>query len=292
MLMYLDNAASVGPNSPGGRMAKLGLNENLAREILELHTLGVKGGYTQNDVTEFAKILTGWTVQGVGPRMNPVTGEFVFLPGAHEPGPKILLGRRYDQGGIAEGEAALRDLARHPATAKFLATKLVRHFVADAPPAGAVDRIARVFLDTDGDLRRVAQALVDLPEAWAQPLAKVKSPAEFAISATRALGLNEAPARGFLPFFHTLRQTPFSPPSPAGWPDRAEDWISPESAMRRIELARLIGRAVGRGAAPDRLFADTIAPVAAPSTKALVLGAATPAEAVALVLASAEFQRR
>jgi uncharacterized protein (DUF1800 family) len=291
MLLYLDNAGSIGPNSPAGRLVKLGLNENLAREILELHTLGVNGGYTQKDVTEFARILTGWSVEGLGPQAEP-TGRFKFLAVAHEPGAKSLLGKTYAQGGMAEGEAALADLARHPSTARFIATKLARHFVADDPPPAAVERLARVFRDSDGDLAKVSAALVDLPEAWRAPLAKVKSPYEYAISAFRAFNLSKRPDRGFIASFHTLRQVPFTAPSPAGWPDRSADWISPEALMRRLEWARVLGRVAERGGVPEALFAGTIAPVARPGTREAVLAAATPGESVALVLASAEFQRR
>jgi uncharacterized protein (DUF1800 family) len=292
MLMYLDNAGSVGPASIGGRISKLGINENLAREILELHTLGVNGGYTQKDVTEFARILTGWSVEGLG-RQQAATGRFHFVPAAHEPGPKTLLGKVYDQGGMAEGEAALDALARHPSTARFIVTKLARHFVADDPPPAAVERLASVFRASDGDLRAVTLALIDLPQAWQTPLAKVKSAHDFAVSAFRAAGLSERPERGFLPVFFTLRQVPFSAPSPAGWPDKAADWISPEALMRRLEFAQLAGRSAERRAAsPEALLAATIAPVATPGTRQAILAAASPGEAVALTFASAEFQRR
>jgi uncharacterized protein (DUF1800 family) len=291
MLLYLDNAGSIGPASIAARMVGRGLNENLAREILELHTLGVNGGYTQKDVTEFARILTGWSVEGLGPRAEP-TGRFRFVPAAHEPGSKTLLGQVYAQGGAAEAEAALADLARHPSTARFVATKLARHFVADDPPAPAIDRLARVFTETGGDLRAVSDALIELPQAWQTPLPKVKTPYEYAISAFRALGLERAPERGFVPTLFTLGQLPFRAPSPAGWPDKSGDWLSPEALMRRLEWARVVGRLFESRAAPDVLFANTIASVASPVTRAAIMGAASPGEGVALVLASAEFQRR
>jgi len=155
MLFFLDNQQSIGPGSRAGRRSKRGLNENLAREIMELHTLGVGGGYTQADVTALAKILTGWTYAGRKGRLG-APGSFIFNANAHEPGAIALLGKRYDEPGLAQGEAALVDIARHAATAKFVATKLVRHFVADDPPPTLVARIADVFGKTDGDLRAVS----------------------------------------------------------------------------------------------------------------------------------------
>ena len=159
MLIYLDNATSVGPNSRGGRARDKGLNENLARELLELHTLGVDGGYTQADVQELAKILTGWSV---GRPKSDEAGQFRFHRVIHEPGDKTLLGKRYREAGMAEGEAALADLARHPATARHIATKVARHFIADRPPPAAVDHLARVFRDSDGDLGELTRAVIAL----------------------------------------------------------------------------------------------------------------------------------
>ena len=197
MLVYLDNFQSIGPASRGaalggrGQGQRRGLNENYARELLELHTLGVDGGYTQQDVQELAKILTGWTVGGLGAGAGAADGAraaarrsmagqpdhgrigFAFQEVLHEPGAKTVLGARYGEAGVEEGERAIRALCRHPSTARFVATKLVTHFVSDEPPAAAVDRIARVFRDTDGDLRAVSAALVDLPEALERRRAEV-----------------------------------------------------------------------------------------------------------------------
>src|SRR6188508_2366028 len=197
MLVYLDNFQSIGPSSPGARAGqranggqRRGLNENYARELLELHTLGVNGGYVQQDVQELAKVLTGWTVSGIGgpaDRMaqrtsqnrtqrraqgqasRPQTGGpagFAFQALLHEPGSKTVLGERYGEAGVEEGEKAIRALCRHPSTARFVATKLVTHFVADEPPAAAIDRVAKAFSSSGGDLKVVARALVDEPEAW------------------------------------------------------------------------------------------------------------------------------
>src|SRR5262247_651360 len=165
MLVYLDNTMSIGPQSVAGINRTRGLNENLAREILELHTLGVRTVYSQDDVTSFAKVLTGWTLlQQVS---DPVHGgEFIFIKRMHEPGPQTVIGKTYDDTGVEQGRAVLRDLARHPATAAHVAEKLARHFVADEPPRELVDRLAQRFRDSDGDLKEVAKALVTAPEAW------------------------------------------------------------------------------------------------------------------------------
>src|ERR1700758_2991125 len=154
MLLYLDNAQSMGPDSVAGINRDKGLNENLAREVLELHTLGVRTVYTQDDVTSFAKVLTGWTI--IPTVTNPDHGgEFVYIKRAHEPGPQTVIGKAYDDTGPEQGRAVLADLARHPATARHVATKLARHFVADDPPPALVERLAQRFLDTDGDLKEI-----------------------------------------------------------------------------------------------------------------------------------------
>ena len=291
MLVYLDNATSFGPNSMIGRRRGMGLNENLAREILELHTLGVDGGYRQDDVLALARILTGWSHGALG-RRGRRDGEFRFRERGHEPGAKTLLGKTYREDGLREGEAALSDLARHPSTARFIATKLVRHFVADDPPVAAVTRIERVFRDSGGDLAAVSRALVDLPAAWADPLAKVKTPHELVIASMRALSIDRLKPRLLVGSLKELGQIPFRAPSPAGWPDRAADWVAPEALMRRIEWVRAVAARL-----PDSLeplaFADrTIAPAAAAGTMRTVGRAPSAEEGVALVLASAEFQRR
>ena len=184
MLAFLDNQYSVGPDSAAAQFAArrkpgrpFGINENLAREILELHTLGVHGGYTQSDVTTFAKVLTGWSIGGGEGRLaGGAPGRFFFRENMHEPGAKHLLGRTYGQVGRAQGEAVLSDLARHPATARFIATKLVRHFVADAPPPAVVDRVAQTFTRTEGDLPAVYGALIGSPEAGSRPKPSSRPP--------------------------------------------------------------------------------------------------------------------
>ena len=187
MLHFLDNQRSVGPASRAGQRGKRGLNENLGREIMELHTLGVDGGYTQTDVTSLAKILTGWSY--VGPQgVLGDPGTFQFNANAHEPGPVSLLGKVYADDGVDQGRAALLDLARRPSTARFVATKLARAFIADTPPPALVERLARTFTATEGDLKAVSLALIAAPEAWVPQPGKVRSPFEILVATDRLLG--------------------------------------------------------------------------------------------------------
>lgn len=185
MLIYLDNQASIGPNSRLGKKRNKGLNENLAREILELHTLGVNGGYTQDDVIALAKMLTGWSVAG---KRSPHAGRFKFNAQRHEPGAKQFMGRRYHEDGEEEAEQALRALVKHPSTSRFVATKLARHFVSDSPSAQVVGQLQRKFQETGGDLGAMARELITLSAIWDEPLTKVKSPSELVISVMRMLG--------------------------------------------------------------------------------------------------------
>jgi uncharacterized protein (DUF1800 family) len=288
MLSYLDNAQSIGPDSRAGQRTRRGLNENLAREIMELHTLGVNGGYTQTDVREFAKILTGWSVARENERD---AGSFMFRPFVHEPGDKQLLGVSYREGGEQEGVAALSALARHPATATHIATKLARHFVADQPPQALVDRLARLFRDSNGDLGQLTRAIIAAPETWTEPTPKVKSPSELVISALRAIGF-AGENRVLVQAQTLLGQAPLGAPSPAGWPDVANQWIGPESVIRRAEWTMALGQRAAQSKSPTALFDETIAPVAGADTRAQVERAASAAEGIALVLASPEFQRR
>jgi len=300
MLTYLDNMFSMGPRSQGGRqrIARGGeartLNENLAREILELHTLGVTGGYDQQDVIELAKAISGWGHGGFRPARDPrpMHGDFEFRPEFHEPGPKSILGKTYAEAGAEEGLHILDDLARHPATARHLAAKLVRHVVADDPPAEAVARIAGVFQESDGDLAAVSRALVGLDAAWRDPLAKVKSHYEFVLAVHRACGDAAADAATVIAPLRALGQAPFAAPSPQGWGDTARHWIAPEALLRRIEWARGFAASLKATAPPDRFLDDVAGPVAGEATRRGVSLAPSPDAAIALVLASAEFQRR
>jgi uncharacterized protein (DUF1800 family) len=291
MLLYLDNVGSIGPKSNFGRASKRGLNENLAREVLELHTLGVGGGYSQSDVTEFARVLTGWSVEGKGKR-GENTGKFLFVPQAHEPSAKTILGNQYRKGGQDEGERVLRDIARHRSTARFIATKLARHFVSDDPPKHVVAQLKKAFLDSDGDLAHLSRTLISLDSVWQNPLAKTKTPYEFIISTFRALKLEKSFGGGFMTSFVAVNHLPFSAPSPAGWPDMASHWISPEALMRRVEWMRALSARLPRGLKPSWVVDNTIAPIATDETLKAISAAPSGAEGLALTFLSAEFQRR
>ncbi|HKJ02019.1 MAG TPA: DUF1800 domain-containing protein [Longimicrobiales bacterium] len=258
MLYYLDNFQSIGPESAGARAQarrrgrERGLNENYARELLELHTLGVDGGYTQQDVIALAKILTGWTVQRQV-RGGPGGEGYAFRPALHEPGPKTLLGRTYDQGGAKEGEAAIRDLCAHPATARFLARKLAGHFVADDPPESAVERLAGVYRESGGDLRVVSETLVDLDETWDPANRKLRTPQDWVVGVLRAVGAREV-GPPVVQVLQALRHPLWAPAAPRGYGDLVREWADPDSLMNRAELARTMARRVGRGALdPARL---------------------------------------
>ncbi|HSV37026.1 MAG TPA: DUF1800 domain-containing protein [Ramlibacter sp.] len=295
MLLYLDQAQSIGPRSPmGSRAAEQqrgrGLNENLAREILELHTLGVRSGYSQEDVTEFARALTGWTLPG--DRGSDSHATFRFVSALHEPGPRTILGRTYVQGGEEQGRAVIHDLASSPATALHIARKLARHFVADDPPPALVQRLADTFARTGGDLTSVCRALVASPEAWQPASAKFKSPWEWSISSLRALGRRAMPPTRAANLMTQLGQPVWRPGSPAGFNDTAATWAAPDALMRRVEIAQRFAQEAG--AAID---ARTLAPRVLPgglseASAAAIAGAESGGTALALLLVSPEFMRR
>lgn len=286
MLFYLDNQASTGPNAPLGLRLNRGINENLAREILELHTLGVDGGYTQADVTAFAMALTGWTF----PAPNaPEPGQFLFRAAAHEPGPRTVLGRDYPQEGEAQAQAILEDVARHPSTARFIATKLARHFVADVPPPALVARLAATFTRTDGDLGAVSRALVEADEAWAPPLTKLRSPYEFLIAAHRTVGIQTMRPR-MIGMLDNMGQPILRPGSPAGFPDTSADWLAPDAIKTRVDFAiELAARFTGDPAAVGR---ETMGPALTDETLTAIRRAESGPQGLTLLLMSPEFQRR
>lgn len=284
MLMYLDNNASVGPGSPVGQRQHRGLNENLARECLELHTIGVDGGYTQKDVTELASLLTGWSVDAGAAQPG-----FVFRLEAHEPGPKMLLGRRFPPG-EAGGLMALEYLANHPSTHRHLAQKLVRHFVADDPPPEDVRTIEGVLRDTGGDLQAASLALIALPGAWA-PLTKLRGPADYVLAALRALDLPEPERPPPEAAMALLGQPLWTAPLPNGFPDDTASWAAPEAVMRRVDWAYALS---GRAATADPLAVGEAAlgPLLRGTTRAAMAQAGARRDALTLMLTSAEFQRR
>ena len=283
MLMYLDQAGSVGPNSPAGLRGNRGLNENLARECMELHTVTPAAGYSQADVTEFAKILTGWSIQ-----MQGDSPGFVFRPNAHEPGPKTLMGQGFppgEEGGIM----ALRFLAEHPATYHALATRLVQHFVADAPPPDVVRRIQGVLHDTRGDLGAASMALIAQPEAW-QPLTKLRSPQEYVVATLRTLDLPADKRGDPLGVMGGLGQPLWTAPLPNGWPDRAADWAAPESLLRRVDWA--FGVAARSQADPAALADAALGPLLPAATLDTIRRAGSRRDGLTLLLSSPEFMRR
>ena len=304
MLLYLDQAQSIGPASPLGVRAaargqrKLGLNENFAREIMELHTLGVRSVYSQTDVTEFARAMTGWTVAGLGnnavARAAGTAGEpgrFVFAPALHEPGERTIMGKRYAQADEDQAQAVLSDLAVHPATARHVATKLARHFAGDTPPAAMVTRLETAFLRSGGDLPTVYRAIVASPEAWVAAPPKFRTPWEWSIAALRAMGYREVPPGPTVGLLQQLGQPTWRPGSPAGYDDIAGSWAGPDAILRRVEAAeRLASRA-------PLIDARTLAPVLfpaalSPATAQAVARADSPGQALALLLVSPDMMRR
>lgn len=299
MLLYLDQARSAGPDSPIALRAKAraggarrGLNENLAREILELHTLGVHGGYTQQDVGELALALTGWTIAGLRPGQPESETGFRFDAAQHQPGARRVLGRGYAEDGLAQGQAVLRDLASAPATAQHVATKLARHFAGDAQPTALVERLTQTYLRSGGELPSVYRALVEAPEPWAAQPLKFKTPWEWLASALRALGRHDLQGLAPVALLDSLGQPAWRPGSPAGWDDTAATWAAPDALVRRVELAQ---RLAARSAATND--ARTLAPLVLPgtlsaATRAALARAESPTSALALLLVSPDFLRR
>jgi uncharacterized protein (DUF1800 family) len=291
MLFFLDNQQSLGPDSRAGKNRNRGLNENLAREILELHTLGVGGGYSQDDVTSLARIITGWTYAGRQGQLG-APGTFVFNANAHQPGAHRVMGKIYEADGVAQGEAVLSDIARHPSTAKFIATKFVRHFVADDPPPALVARLADVFTRTDGDLKALATALLDSDEAWKAPLTKVRSPYEFLVATGRVLAQIPADPGRYLNGLNVLGQPLWAPAGPNGFPDSNAVWAAPEGMKLRLDISAQIASRLADGIDPRDLLELVAADAASMETRRTVERAESRQQALALLLMSPEFQRR
>jgi uncharacterized protein (DUF1800 family) len=300
MLLYLDNQRSTGPNSTLGRRGarndrNVGLNENLAREILELHTLGVDGGYTQDDVTTFAGVITGWSVGGSGGNRRFEQGEpgrFEFREALHEPGSQTLLGKRYPDRGVAQGEAVLRDLAAHPSTARFLASKLARHFIHDDPDPELVDALAAVYLESGGDLPAVYEALVDAAFESPEAQSKYKTPHDFVISTFRALDHLPDNPRFVVGALDLMGQTPYRPGSPAGWPDTAAEWGGADALYKRVEWSNTVARRIGGGTNPVALGDAVLGPGLSAASRKAISRAESEVQGMTLLLASPDFQRR
>ncbi|HEX4027257.1 MAG TPA: DUF1800 domain-containing protein [Rhizomicrobium sp.] len=316
MLIYLNNAQSIGPDSPAGQLVQRGLNENFGRELMELYSLGVDGGYTQADVVALARLLTGWSIdiqpKGAG-RMarlfqasfnQPETVEgassgFRYFPARHEPGPVRLRGQTYADG-FAGGRAAIHDLARDPATAKFIATKFARHFVSDAPPPQLVARLEKSFRDTQGDLKALTIAMIQDPSAWDAGAQKMRNPVEYVTASYRLLGLPrgenaEQQIKGAMQACRMMGHFPLAASSPKGWSDMSADWSGSDAILSRIEWAQALGARL-----PQTIGAGQIAGLAdqalgeglSQQTRSAIAAAPTGGEALALLVSSPEFQRR
>jgi uncharacterized protein (DUF1800 family) len=289
MLLYLNNVNSFGPNSESGIRRQLGLNENHARELLELHTVGVDGGYSQADVTAFARVLTGWTVDQ-NEKKPETCGRFVFRPASHEPGPATIMGVTYPQHARDQGEAVLADLARNPATARHVAKKLAVHFVSDDPPSSLVDNLASTFQRTDGDLREMAAALVMADASWGQPT-KIKTPQEFVWSAVRALSL-DLDVDFLKRALQSLGQPFWNPPSPNGFSDDSGAWLAPDAMTNRLDIATDLASRAAIDVNPGDLARAILGPDASEETMDAIGRAESRVQALALMLMSPEFQRR
>ncbi len=312
MLFYLDNwqsSAAEGaettmdmrgprrrpPANVPVQNRRRGINENYARELMELHTLGVSGGYSQKDVQEIARAFTGWTIDM--PRQG---GGFRFDPRRHDDGGKVVLGTTIGRGGgKRDGEQVLDILAAHPATATFISTKLARRFVADDPPRALVERAAATFRSSGGNIREVVRNIVTSPEFFAAAAyrAKVKTPLEFVASAVRASG---ADVRNPLPLVQSLRQLGmplYGCEPPTGYADKAEAWVNTGALLNRMNFAVTLSTGRGlRGAAPgmdnERIAAEIMAGDVSSNTRATVARAAAEPQKIALLLGSPDFQKR
>jgi uncharacterized protein (DUF1800 family) len=289
MLFYLDNVQSMGPDSVAGINRDKGLNENLARETLELHTLGVRSGYTQADVTNFAKVLTGWT--WIQPAEPVYGGEFSFVERMHERGDQIVLGKRYPDTGVEQGRAVLADLARHPATARHIAQKLAAHFVADEPPPSLVAKLEKVFLDTGGNLKEVAKSLVIADESWTPQRTKLKPPSAWLVSIARITDAQAAiPIGRILGTQAMLGEALWRPPAPNGYPDTEPAWI--DGVPRRLDIADDYAGRLANNVDPLALVDSALGPLASADTRETIARAESRKQALALLVMAPEFLRR
>ncbi len=249
----------------------------------------MRTGYTQDDVTNFAKVITGWSIT---PLKNgaPSAGEFNFNPRMHEPGAQTIMGKTYAESSVGQGRAVLRDLAQHPATAQHIATKLARHFIADDPPSALVERLAKRFHNTGGDLKEVAKTLVTSPEAWAAPREKLKRPGEWLLASLRASGLEPKDVRPLIQAQNLMGEPLWRPPAPNGFSDNNAAWM--DGLAQRLDIANRFGQRVPTQLEPDALVEVSLGPLASDETRKTVKRAESRSQAVALLLMAPEFQRR
>ena len=293
MLLYLDQAQSLGPNSQvATRQRRGGLNENLAREIMELHTVGADAGYTQADVTEFARALTGWSIGG---QQVPEAqrGAYIYRAAMHEPGERTIMGRRYGTGGEDQARRVLADLAGDRRTARHLARKIAVHFVADDPPAALTARLEAAWTTSGGDLSAVAAALIAAPEAWEPQARKLKTPYEFIVSGYRAASVQPRDGQREVAVALTaLGQRPWAAPQPNGWSEMAADWAPPDAIVKRLTWAQAFSNAYAPQGSPAEIADSVLGARLSPVTRQAVSRAETRPEAFAILLMSPEFQRR
>ncbi len=288
MIIYLNNEKSFGANSRLAKKRKVGLNENLAREIMELHTLGVNGGYRQNDVIELAKAMTGWSVKR--PKKEHGSG-FVFREYGHEPGNRTLLGKNYAQRGIQQGQQMLRDLAMHPTTANYVCKKIAHHFVSESVQQSLIDKMQKTWLDNQGNIKKVMRTLFNASEAWLTTPQKFKTPREFVISAYRAIAPNTINDKNLINSLNNLGQKPFNAGSPAGFSDDESDWLGASALIARIEWSSLLSAKV-KNINTAHIMANSLGASVSSNTYQMVMRAESRQQANTLFLMSPEFQRR
>ncbi|CAL4869150.1 hypothetical protein MMA231_03441 (plasmid) [Asticcacaulis sp. MM231] len=289
MLLYLDNTRSLGPNSKAGLAVSRGLNENLAREILELHTLGVGSGYTQADVTALSRVITGWSSNSE-PEKGPV-GAFIFHAVHHEPGTQTILGKSYPDKGMTQGMDVLNDLAIHPATARHISFKLARHFISDNPPIKVVARLEKAFNDTGGDLGALTRALILSPEAWTPKRAKIRMPQEYLSAIMRLTGHRIAPQQ-ILDFLRIMGQPNWGADAPNGFSDLSSVWSSPAEMSARLSVANYISYQIADIPDPGLLVESAFGPILSDTTRQAITRAETRQQALTLLFMSPEFMRR
>ena len=292
MLLYLDNINSIGPDSKKGRRRSKGRNENYAREILELHTVGLEAKYTQQDVISLTNILTGWTIA----KKKSANRGFYFNANTHQPGPQTLLGVKYSQSGVKQGEAALRDLAKHPFTAKNLATKMANHFISENPPVELVDQMAKAYLNNGSSILKMAHAMILSPLSWQPEQQKIKTPIEIVVSTMRLLipsskSFDTKARKQLLNQCQQMGQRPYAAQSPKGWSDLGMDWLGGEAMLRRLKWAEMMSRKFGKNIDNPTKFAQKHFNLST-RTKNSIARAPDRETAIGLLLASPEFQRR
>ncbi len=289
MILYLNNEKSIGPQSRMARRKKVGLNENLAREILELHTLGVDGGYDLKDIQELAMAISGWSVSR--PKRESTVG-FIYREAGHQPGVRTVVGKRYAQKGISQGESILRDLARHPSTAKFVSFKLAQHLISDQPPEALVSAMTKTWLATDGNIKAVISTLIGHDSAWQPTLQKFKTPREFVVSSIRACDMGTR-GRGIRQLVNTLAvmgQRPFNAGSPAGYSALGDAWSGSDALMKRIDWVSRLSLYVKRD--PKHIAGQVFGEQLSDNTAQAMARAESRRQSLALLLLSPEFQRR